>query len=268
MAVELDGSTAFVTGGASGIGRGIARSLANAGAAVAVADIDPDAAQRTCDEITQTGGRALAVACDVTQRESLEQAAQRTTDELGPVQVLVNNAGAFTSAALEDTTEQDWRWLLDINVMGVVNGLHVFLPRMRAHGRPSHVLNTASVSGHIAVPGLSTYTATKFAVMGLSEALRLELADSAIGCSVLCPGVVRTALVETSIRHRDPQHGPARQDASAIGQLIESGSDPDEIGAMAVRAMAEGRFYVFTHPQVRPAFAERFQEILDAYPDD
>jgi len=265
---ELEGKTAFVTGAASGIGRAIARSLAREGVAVAVADIDLAAAKLAAEEIVSAGGRAIPVACDVTSEPSLEAAADETADALGNVHILCNNAGAFAVTRLEDTTRKDWEWLLEINVVGVVNGLHTFLPRMREHGEPAHVVNTASISGHLPVVGLSVYTATKFAVVGLTECLRLELAEDCIGVSVLCPGIVKTALVETSSRHRPSRHGEhAAGDDESMKTLVESGSDPAAIGDRVVEAIRAGEFYIFTHPHIRPAFETRFQEIVEAQSD-
>jgi len=259
---HLDGKNAFVTGGASGIGFAIAQSLASRGVRVALADIDAAAAERAAEAIEARGGRAFAVHCDVTSEASLQGAADATESALGEVRIVVNNAGGFTVGALEDTKRSDWEWLLELNVVGVVNGLHTFLPRLRAQGGEAHVLNTASVSGHLPVAGLSIYTATKFAVVGLSECLRLELAGSEIGVSVLCPGIVRTSLLETSMRHRPERHGGAGQGGVELAQVIDGGSDPALLGAQVAEAIRSGAFYVFTHPHMRPAFERRFAEII------
>jgi len=168
---------------------------------------------------------------------------------------------------LEETRRRDWEWLLELNVLGVVNGLHTFLPRMRAHGEPAHIVNTASVSGHIPVGGLSIYTASKYAVVGLSECLRLELAGSSIGVSVLCPGIVRTGLLESSRRHRPDRHGGSDSEpvGNEMGAVIETGTDPAELSQAVVDAVKAGDFYIFTHPNTRPALEQRFREILSAY---
>lgn len=267
---SIEGKIAFVTGAGSGIGRAIAMSLAKAGAAVAVADIDLASATNVSDEIRGAGGRAMPISCDVTSRKSIEEAADAVGSELGHVHVLVNNAGAFTVGALNETTRKDWEWILDINVLGVVNGLHVFLPRIQAHGEEAHIVNTASVSGHIGVAGLSIYTASKFAVVGLSECLRLELAGSRIGISVLCPGIVKTGLLETSQRHRGEEYGGPQSALAGGGMndVIESGTDPAEVGARVLAAIASDEFYIFTHPGLRPAFENRWNEIMKSYPTD
>ena len=264
---ELKGKSAFVTGGANGIGFAIANCLAQQGVSVAVADIDRAAAAEACERIESGGGRAMPVGCDVTDDSSIKAAADEARAELGAQQILVNNAGAFTVGALEESERSDWEWLFDINVHGVVNGLRTFLPRMRAAGEPAHIVNTASVSGHVPVAGLSIYTATKFAVIGLSECLRLELAGSPIDVSVLCPGIVKTGLVDSSLRHRAEKYGgsSAGGAASPMSGVIETGSDPREVGEQVVSAIRAGDFYVLTHPNMRPAFEKRFEEILSAY---
>lgn len=262
---ELNGKSAFITGGGSGIGRAIAQSMAREGVAIAVADIDVDTAAKTCDEIVAAGGKAIPVECDVTQPDSLAKAADEAVSALGGIQILVNNAGAFTVGTLEDSTRSDWEWILEINVLGVVNGLHTFLPRMRAQGDACHIVNTASVSGHIPAPGLSIYTASKFAVVGLSECLRLELADSPIDVSVLCPGIVRTGLLDSSRKLRAEKHGGGAEGASPMDAVIAQGSDPAELGDQVVDAVKAGEFYILTHPGLRPAFDARFSAILAGF---
>jgi len=259
---------AVVTGGASGIGLAIAASLAREGVAVAIADIDLDAAAKACAEIEARGGRAIPVACDVTSEASMAKAADEASATLGEIQLLANNAGAFMLSGLEDTKRSDWEWLLEINVMGVVNGLHTFLPRMRAQNAPCHIINTASVSGHIPTPGLAIYTASKFAVVGLTESLRLELAGSSIGVSVLCPGIVNTGLLDSSRKHRAEKHGPSTSDPSPMDAVITQGSDPALLGDQVVDAVKAGEFYIFTHPGLRPAFEKRFKDILASYREE
>jgi len=263
---ELQGRSAFVTGGANGIGRAIAESFAREGVAVAIADIDPKAAEQACRELEASGARAVPIECDVTSEESLAKALETASSALGPIHILVNNAGAFSVSPLEDTKRSDWEWLLEINVIGVVNGLHTFLPHMRAHGEPAHIINTASVAGHFAGPGLSVYTASKFAVVGLTECLRAELADSSIGVSVLCPGIVKTGLVESSREHRPERHSGHGSDPGLdVASITEGGSDPATIGDQVVSAVRAGEFYIFTHPDMKPVFESRFGRILAAH---
>ena len=262
---DLQGKSAFVTGGANGIGRAIAESLAREGVAVAIADIDPRAAESACKDLEAAGARAIPIECDVTSEESLANALKKASDALGSIHLLVNNAGAFSVAPLEETERRDWEWLLEINVIGVVNGLRTFLPHMRAHGEPAHIVNTASVAGHIAGPGLSVYTASKFAVVGLTECLKAELAESTIGISVLCPGVVKTGLIESSRENRPDRHGGPDADPGVdVESITASGTDPAAIGEQVVSAVKSGEFYIFTHPDMKRIFEARFGRILDA----
>jgi len=263
---DLRGKTAFITGGANGIGRAIADAFAREGVSVAIADIDPVAAASACKEIEASGATALPIRCDVTSEKSLADAADEVRKSLGPVHLLINNAGAFTASPFEKTTRQDWEWLLEINVLGVVNGLHAFLPGMREHGEPAHIVNTASVSGHIGVAGLSVYTASKFAVVGLSECLKLELDESPIGVSVLCPGIVKTGLIESSLENRPERHGG--RDANIgddVAAITASGTDPAAIGARVIEGIRAHTFYILTHPALRPAFQARFDSIMADY---
>ncbi|MBW2294832.1 MAG: SDR family NAD(P)-dependent oxidoreductase [Deltaproteobacteria bacterium] len=263
---KLTGTTAFVTGGANGIGFAIARSLSKAGCSVALADIDAEALGRACEEIERDGGRAVGVTCNVTDRDSIEAAADQVSEALGPVQVLINNAGAFAYGPFEETQRSDWEWVLQLNVIGVVNGLHTFLPRMRAHGMPCHIVNTASVSGHIPVSGLSIYTASKFAVVGLTECLQLEFEGSEIAVSVLCPGIVKTGLLESSSRFRPEEFGgPSEPQTGGMADVVQTGSDPAEIGEQVVEAIQRGDFYIFTHPGMREVLERRTQTLLSAY---
>jgi NAD(P)-dependent dehydrogenase (short-subunit alcohol dehydrogenase family) len=263
---ELQGKSAFITGGANGIGRAMAESFAREGVAIAIADIDIKAAAKTCKELERSGAHAIPIEFDVTSEESVSDALVKANETLGPIHLLMNNAGAFAVSPFEETTRRDWEWLLEINVIGVVNGLHAFLPHMRAHGEHAHIINTASVAGHFAGPGLSVYTASKFAVVGLTECLKAELADSPIGVSVLCPGVVRTGLIDSSREHRPERHGGPHADPGVdVASITAGGSDPAAIGDQVVAAVKSGEFYIFTHPDMKPVFEARFDRILAAH---
>ena len=263
---DLRGKAAFVTGGANGIGRAIAEGFAREGVAVAIADIDAKAAEQTCKELVESGARAVPIECDVTSVESLANALEVASAALGSIHLLANNAGAFAVSPLEETERRDWEWLLEINVIGVVNGLHTFLPHMRDHGEPAHIINTASVAGHIAGPGFSAYTASKFAVVGLTECLNAELADSSIDVSVLCPGIVNTGLIDSSREHRPERHGGRGTDPGLdVASITASGTDPAAIGDQVVAAVKAGEFYIFTHPDLKPVFEARFGRILAAH---
>ena len=184
---ELFGKVAVVTGGGSGIGRGMALAFADAGMRwwSRTSSCRPP---RRSAEIRLPGGARRQT--DVAVRESVERLAERTYRELGAAHLLCNNAGVAVFGPLHEQRDTDWRWVLSVNLEGVVNGLQAFLPRMKAQAGPKHVVNTASVAGIAALPGLAIYTATKYAVVGISETLRLEGPAYELGCSVLCPGAV------------------------------------------------------------------------------
>ena len=189
---DLAGKVAVVTGGGSGIGRGIAQALADEGTHVVIADIEDSPAATVAQELRQKGVRAIPVHTDVADPASLELLAARAYDEFGAVHILCNNAGVFIGGPLADTAPEEWAWLIAVNVMGVVYGVRAFLPRMRAQGAAAHIVNTGSISGLYPTPNQGAYTATKYAVVGYSERLRAELEPEGIGVSVLWPsGVAR-----------------------------------------------------------------------------
>ncbi len=256
---ELRGKIAVVTGGGSGIGRGMALAFADAGMHVAVADIELGAAEKVADELRAKGVRALAVATDVAKRESVEALAERVYRELGSTHLLCNNAGVAVFGAVDEMRDTDWRWVLSVNLEGVVNGLQAFLPRMKAQPGPKHVVNTASVAGIAALPGLVVYTATKYAVVGISETLRQEGASYGLGCSVLCPGAVSTNIM-TSERNRPSELGqskPFEPRTTATADVIRSGRDPLWVGRRVRAAVENDEAYIFTHPQTRALFDAR-----------
>lgn len=264
MTKGLGGRTAVVTGGASGIGSGLCRSFAAAGLGVVVADIDAAGAAALAEELRGSGARALAVSVDVAQPESVEQLAERSFCEMGGVHILCNNAGVIVGGTLEEATGDDWRWLLSVNLGGVINGCRAFVPRLRRQGEGGHIVNTASVGGFLSAPGLGVYCTTKFAVVGFSDALRLELAPDGIGVSVLCPGNVRTDLLEAA-RNRPARWSRSGGRADVLRPAIDAGVDPVEVGEPVLRAIRSNTPYIFTHKDYRGPFERRFRAVLDAF---
>ena len=258
---ELGGKVAVVTGGASGIGRGMVLAFADAGMHVAIADIELGAAEKVADEARERGVKALAVATDVASRDSVEALAVRVYSELGAAHLLCNNAGVAVFGPLAEMSDTDWRWVLGVNLEGVANGLQAFLPRMKAQPGEKHVVNTASVAGIAALPGIGIYTATKYAVVGISETLRLEGAAWGLGVSVLCPGMVRTRIFESqrnrpaALGESKPVDVPAPRGASS--SVLGSGLDPLVVGRRVRAAVQNDEPYVFTHPDTRAMFDRR-----------
>jgi NAD(P)-dependent dehydrogenase (short-subunit alcohol dehydrogenase family) len=264
---KLDGRVAVITGGASGIGLGIARAFAGAGARLALLDVEEGALAAASEGLARAGAEVVGARADVSDPASLEAAAERVLARFGRVHVLCNNAGVLTHGPLAESTERDWSWLVGVNLLGVGNGIRSFVPHIRAHGEGGHVVNTASVAGLLALPGLGIYAATKFAVMAISETLRAELAPEGIGVSVLCPGGVRTRIHEAA-RNRPAAFGgpdPSAGRAAATDAAVDHGMDPDRVGACVLRAVRRNDPYVLTHPEFRAPFAARVQAILEAF---
>ncbi len=269
---EIAGKTAFVTGAASGIGLALARAFAKAGTNVVLADIDADALAAAVEELKPSGVKLLGITCDVAEAASVDAAARAAIDAFGTVHIVCNNAGVGGDGARDAISLDSWRWVLDVNLMGVVHGVRAFLPHMRAHGEGGHFVNTASMAGMVAGLGFSPYTASKFAVVGLSEGLATQIGPLGIGVTVVCPGFVRTRIHE-SARHRPQRYGPsappdpAGADAALLmqlTQLIEAGIDPARVAAQVLTSIRENELYVFTHPEMRAAVEERFKAILAA----
>ncbi len=205
---ELAGRTAFVTGGASGIGLALGSALAEAGMQVMLADIEPTPLAAAVESLKGIGPDVRGVVCDVADPGSVDHAAKMSFEAFGKVHVVCNNAGVISSGGIDNISLGEWRWVMDVNMMGVLHGIHAFLPHMRAHGEGGHILNTASMAGMLNRLGLSPYSASKFAVVSMSEGLALELKPLRIGVSVLCPGFVRTRIMESE-RHRAQRYGAA-----------------------------------------------------------
>jgi NAD(P)-dependent dehydrogenase (short-subunit alcohol dehydrogenase family) len=266
---EFKGRTAFITGGASGIGLAMGKAFATAGMNVMLADIEQGALDRALRDFGEFGGNVRGVACDVADPDSVERAAQASFAAFGKVHVVCNNAGVAAGGGIDLVSVDNWRWVVDVNLMGVVYGIRSFLPHIRSHGEGGHIVNTASMAGMINGMGFSPYAATKFAVVAMSEGLRLQLAPLGIGVSVLCPEFVRTGIGESG-RNRPERYGqvprldpnsPAAAVVAEIARRIQSGLDPAEVAARVMAAIREDQLYIFTHPNMRQAVDGRFAAI-------
>jgi NAD(P)-dependent dehydrogenase (short-subunit alcohol dehydrogenase family) len=267
---EIAGRTAVVIGGGSGIGRGVVLGLGDAGAKLAIADIDLDSARAVAKEVEARGARALALQVDGTSRESLAALAERVQREFGAIHVLSNNVGVMLDRPLDRASEADWAWVIEFNLLSIVRAVDVFLPYLRAAPGEKQIVNTASMAAVLAqtrpeVPAnLGLYTATKHAVLGYTETLRGELAPEGIGVSVLCPGLVLSNLAQTSARHRPARHGgPLEAPPAMPAQLAALAMKPEQVGAIVVRAIRADRLHVFTHPERRKQIEARQQRVLD-----
>ena len=211
---DLAGKTAFITGGASGIGFALGRAFVDAGMRVMLADIEKDALAIAIENLHKFGADVRGVACDVADSHSVERAAKAAHEAFGNVHVVCNNAGVGGLGGIDNISLENWRWVLDVNLMGVLHGIRTFLPHIRAHGEGGHIVNTASMAGIVSAPWLAPYGASKFAVVAMSEGLAMQLKPLGIGVTVLCPGFVRTRIMECE---RNRQDGAADNAESLAG---------------------------------------------------
>ena len=269
---ELAGKTAFVTGGASGIGFALGAAFAQAGMKVMLADIETDALAEAVKSLHDFGPNVRGVACDVADSTSVERAAKASHQAFGNVHVVCNNAGVAAAGGIDNIALDNWRWVLDVNLMGVLHGIRTFLPHIRAHGEGGHIVNTASMAGMNSGLGFSPYVASKFAVVGMSEGLATQLKPFGIGVTVLCPSYVRTRIGESG-RNRPERYGatqtpdpasPAGLLLAQIAERLQSGLDPSDIAARVLAAIREDELYVFTHPEMRAELEDRFAAIMAA----
>lgn len=271
---DFAGRTAFVTGGANGVGIGIVRNLLAQGCKVAIADIRQDSIDQALK--TLDNREVMGVQLDVASRDGFKAAADAVEAKFGPVSILVNNAGVNLFQPIEESSYDDWDWLMGVNLHGVINGVQTFVPRMVERVKAGeqvggHVVNTASMAAFLSSASPGIYNTTKAAVRALSESLRYSLLQYGIGVSVLCPGLVKSLIYASdAIRPDDLKGAMKAVDASAVERmqgLHEFGMEPDVIGARVIEAMEANRLYIFSHPDHKDELREVFDYILDHYQD-
>ncbi len=266
---DIRGKVAFVTGGASGLGLSMARIFLQRGARVMLADRDAEGLERAVAELSKHSNEVASVVCDVADYGAIESAAQATIDHFGKVHIVVNNAGVGLGGQPGEIPMEDWRWVVDINLLGVVHGVEVFTPLIQSHGEGGHIINTGSMAGHVAPAGMGPYTATKYAVVGYSEGLKHELAPHNIGVSVLCPGWVKTNIHTTAFDR--PSGGPTLEQAKddpqfqQMDSVIKGGFEPDLVAEWVVDCMEANRLYIFTHTAFKPAIDMKYAQIKADY---
>jgi NAD(P)-dependent dehydrogenase (short-subunit alcohol dehydrogenase family) len=266
---SVEGKTAFVTGGASGIGLGMATAFVEAGMNVVIADLRRDHIERALAQLEGKGVHAIEL--DVTDREAFAAAADEAERVFGTVHVLCLNAGMGILGPVTDARYDDWDWGLGVLIGGVVNGIQTFLPRMLEHGEGGHIVNTSSMAGVLPTPGAAIYCTAKAAVVGLSEALRSELAGEGIGVSAFCPGPVQTNIREGG-RMRPEQYRDSGYTELELELEQRPNSplwmDPLECGQRVLEGIRRDDLYIFTHREFRDGVHERFHAILASFPDE
>jgi NAD(P)-dependent dehydrogenase (short-subunit alcohol dehydrogenase family) len=270
---QFKGKTAFVTGGAGGIGLAQARAFGQRGMNVAIADVEAAACAQAVDMLRRERVLVIGTACDVSDRASLEEAAARAFSEFGNVHVLCNNAGVSRAGPIEGIAASDWDWVIGVNLKGLIHGLQIFVPHMKAHGQESHIVNTASMNGVAGAALAGPYCATKFAAVGISEVLAAELAGGPIGVSVLCPSWVKTCMLDNGRNRPARFGGPIALDMDGgnaernkrYAQALANGLDPAHVAELVCEAIVARRLYVFTHADRRADVERRFELMMQGF---
>ena len=274
---DLAGRVAVVTGGASGIGRGMAERFAAESMRVVVADVEEPPLHETVESIRAAGGEAVGLTCDVSEWPSVEALRDACTDAYGPADVLCNNAGVAGRGGVAEASLKTWEWSLGVNLWGVIHGCRAFLPAMIERGS-GHVVNTASVLGHLCSPGVGPYNVSKYGVVALSETLHLEMQaeSTGVGVTCLCPGLVATNILDSE-RNRperlldDAGRGSLNvfsdddesETFAAVREAYQYAMDPSVVGGMVAEAIVADQFWLFTDGHFEGFITERHRGIED-----
>lgn len=268
---ELEDRVAWITGAASGIGLALAHRFAREKMKLVLVDVEAGPLAEAEAALRAKGATVLAVRTDVSKSDEMAAAAKRALETFGVVHLICNNAGVGGGGGpMWTLSEADWKWALDVNLWGVIHGIRLLLPRLLESGEDGHVVNTASIAGLTSTPFMGPYTATKHAVVAISECLskELELTKAKVGVSVLCPGFVKTNIA-SSHRNRPSElaqtsvHPAAEKFGTVLNQLVDSGISTDKVADDVLHAVHDSRFYVLTHPEMKPAVEHRMTQILD-----
>ena len=270
---DLKGKVAVITGGASGIGRAVAQRAAAEGMKVVIGDIEEGPLKDTEGELSSRGAEAMGVLSDVSDAASVRELRDKALDRFGAVHLVHNNAGVGLGGPIWEVSEEDWRWILGVNLLGVVHGIATFVPLLLEQGE-GHVVNTASIAGLATAPFLGPYNATKQAVVAISETLFKDLqavgAPAGVGVSVLCPGFVQTRIAESD-RNRPswaalPEPKAAEELRGAMQNMVDGGIPPAVVADRVIDAVRTNTFYILTHPELTPALQTRFDDIVRGRP--
>ena len=266
---QVAGKVAFITGGGSGVGFGQASVFAAAGCKIAIADIRQDHLDQARRHLEEAGREVLAVKLDITDRNAYRRAADEVEESLGPVQLLFNTAGVSQFGAIQDATFEDWEWQLDVNLWGMINGIQIFLPRMLERGDDCHIVNTASMSAFVALPRTGLYCTTKMAVRGLTECLSMDLENTKVRVSLLCPGAVNSNIHEAVLTR--PKHlentgyyGSDPEVFSRLKKVIEVGMEPETLAGYVLEGVEGDALYILPYPEFRDTLEDIHARIMGA----
>ncbi|NQY64897.1 MAG: SDR family NAD(P)-dependent oxidoreductase [Alteromonadaceae bacterium] len=271
---EFSGKTVVISGGAEGIGFGIARAMGKQGMNVVLADIDANQLEIAQAKLQKEGVEVLSVQMDVTSLSQWQNVAEKAIARFGKVHMLVNNAGVGSNpGSIEKTDDKDWRWVLDVNLMGVIYGTQTMVPLMKQHGEGGWLVNVASMAGMMGIPTAGAYTATKVAVVGMTESWYAELKPHNIKVSVLCPAFVKTRINLSNrnkpeeLKSENEKNTDQNKSSAAqhLQKVVDNGLSPDIVGERVVEALNNKELYIFTHPNYRKIVQKRFKAIDDAF---
>lgn len=268
---EFQGRVAVITGGASGIGLGIARALANRGMKLVIADLNQETIDATLNDFSAVGVEAMGVLCDVSKLEQVQNLADKTVEKYGAVHVLCNNAGVGIPTSAREIKLEDWKWIIDVDLWGPIYGVKIFAPLIEAQGE-GHISATSSMAGLISANKMGAYSVAKHGVVALMTALERELRSkkSQVTASVLCPGPINTNISRNSVSYRPPMLKPNSSKKSSgkrgasIQAILEDGMAPDEVGELVATAIRDDKFWILTHPW----WVKGVQRQLDALRED
>jgi NAD(P)-dependent dehydrogenase (short-subunit alcohol dehydrogenase family) len=269
---ELTGKTAFITGGAGGLGLGFAKALSAAGMKVAISYRRTEQLDQARTELGPAGSAIHAIKLDVTDRAAMARAAAEVDAVFGKLHLLINNAGVSVFGPTDEATYDDYDWIMGVNFGGIVNALVSFIPRIKAHGEGGHIVNVSSMAAFLPGPQAGIYTASKYAVRGLTECLRDNLAPYNIGVSLMTPALVRTNAFESALRRperfSDTRFPASAEVAEQMRAVFEVGMDPVEVGEKMLKGIERNDLYILTHPENKDEFEALQQTILEAWPTE
>ena len=269
---DFQGKTAFITGAAHGIGLGMAITFAKAGMNVTMSDIRKESLVVAREEVRKHTEAVYTIPVDVSDRIAMKEAADEAEKAFGKIHILCNNAGINIFGPIDQATYDDWDWMINVNLYGVINGLMSFLPKIKAHGEGGHIVNTASMAAFVSSHVTGVYSATKHAVRGLTETLWYNLAPQNIGVSMLCPGFVSSNIHYTEelrpeeFKNSGYEVDPKMQERLARAQAI--GMSPIEVGERVLKGIERNDLFIFTHAELKDEVADNFEEILAAFADE